>query len=501
MKQKILLFLLASFVVFGVSAQKNKKVTAYAITANEKGATNWSEVRLVDITTGEEVEAVYSPDQKPELLNARTGKAITRKTDDVSITSASPLQYRVTRNVDGQQVTLVQATPAAGPAPRTQVCATTKTVDGQTVTVIRRTEVSHARTAYSVSPDAPFATKSAACAYDKKHDRLYYTPMGIDQLRYIDMKSKTPKVFYFEDEPFGVFGKNRDIAKQITRMVFASDGNGYALTNDAHNLIRFTTGKKPEITDLGSITDAPGNAVSIHSSAGYGGDMIADEKKNLYLITANRHVFKISLENQTGTYVGPIMNLPRGFTTNGAIVDEGTTVIVSSAHSTQGYYKFDLNTLQAERISNGGPVFNASDLANGNLVDVKKQKKPREVKEVKDPVQDVVDTKEPAQPEQAVERSRKPEIARAGAIAIYPNPVVTGGVVRVKFTDQPQGKYTMQLLDITGKLISTRSVTITNKVQEEQYRLPEMITSGNYLLKVTNDADQTSVVNKLIVQQ
>jgi len=26
--------------------------------------------------------------------------------------------------------------------------------------------------------DKPFSTNSAALAYDKKHDRLYYTPMG-----------------------------------------------------------------------------------------------------------------------------------------------------------------------------------------------------------------------------------------------------------------------------------------------------------------------------------
>ena len=46
----------------------------------------------------------------------------------------------------------------------------------------------------------------------------------------------------------------------------------------------FTTGKKPQITDLGSITDEAGAAQSIHSSNGYGGDMIADKQKNLYLI-------------------------------------------------------------------------------------------------------------------------------------------------------------------------------------------------------------------------
>ena len=117
-----------------------------------------------------------------------------------------------------------------------------------------------------VQSDKPFATNSAACAYDKKHDRLYYTPMGINQLRYIDLKSNTPRIYYFEDEPFGALNGPRDIPNQITRMVIASDGNGYALTNDANHLIRFTTKKSTVITDLGPLTDDPANgSVSVHN--------------------------------------------------------------------------------------------------------------------------------------------------------------------------------------------------------------------------------------------
>src|SRR4030095_12531389 len=82
--------------------------------------------------------------------------------------------------------------------------------------------------------DKPFATNSAAAAYDKKHERLYYTPMGINQLRYIDLKSN--KIYYFENESFGTVSGPGDGANQICRMVIASDGNGYALTNDGNHL-------------------------------------------------------------------------------------------------------------------------------------------------------------------------------------------------------------------------------------------------------------------------
>src|SRR6266480_7642183 len=55
-------------------------------------------------------------------------------------------------------------------------------------------------TRYSPNLTAAFATGVAAMAYDKKNNRLYYTPMFIDQLRYVDLK--TMKVFYVTEQPF-----------------------------------------------------------------------------------------------------------------------------------------------------------------------------------------------------------------------------------------------------------------------------------------------------------
>jgi hypothetical protein len=36
---------------------------------------------------------------------------------------------------------------------------------------------------------SPFSTGVAAAAFDRAHNRLYYTPMFVDQLRYIDLKT------------------------------------------------------------------------------------------------------------------------------------------------------------------------------------------------------------------------------------------------------------------------------------------------------------------------
>jgi hypothetical protein len=44
-------------------------------------------------------------------------------------------------------------------------------------------------------------------------------------------------------------------------------------------------------------------------------------------------------------------------------------------------------------------------------------------------------------------------------ISVYPNPV-TNGLVKVIFADQPVGKYSVELIDITGKLIQSKEINV-----------------------------------------
>ena len=185
---------------------------------------------------------------------------------------------------------------------------------------------------FGTTVNAAFATGVAAMAYDKRNNRLYYTPMFIDQLRYIDLK--TMKVFYVTDQVFtGKPQKSSDQGNIVTRMVIASDGNGYAMTNDGTQLIRFSTNKKLQITDLGAIVDDQANkGISIHNScSSYGGDIIADDNGNLYVLSARNHIFKINIETKVATHLGAITGLPNGFTVNGAAVNDDNKIIVASA--------------------------------------------------------------------------------------------------------------------------------------------------------------------------
>ncbi|HEX3167629.1 MAG TPA: T9SS type A sorting domain-containing protein [Chitinophagaceae bacterium] len=459
MKKTLLLLVMIS-VITGAFAQKRKKteqpLTGYAITAVEKGGRSWKEVRLVNITTGEEIRSIYQSKQETEAFNARTGSPVVKR--DMTVAKA-PVKKIV--NLD-------QELAAA---------------NGSNVRV-RTVVVNNNSNQY----DKPFATNSAAMAYDKKHERLYYTPMGINQLRYIDLKST--KIYYFENEPFGAVNGTGDAGNQICRMVIASDGNGYALSNDGNHLMRFTTGKDPVITDLGALTDDASNTTySVHSRKGYGGDMIADASGNLYLLTANRNVFKISIESKIAIYQGTIKGLPDGFSTNGAMVEEGSKVIVASSESAIGYFRFDLTTMQAEKVSTTASVFNASDLANERLAFAKKKKDKKNSEEPTPPATEELTKKSPMQ-----------NAVVSNGISIYPNPV-TNGLVKVSFADQPAGKYSVDLIDVTGKLIQTKEVSINSGMHVEEIRIPRSISAGSYLLKVNGVNNNVSVTSKIIVQQ
>jgi len=480
MTKKILLLAVITCFITSLQAQSNKSTTAYAITASQKGYSSWKDIRLVDIKTGEEIQSVFTSGQEIEILNVRTGKPVQKKDDiikagqqknepqEVFTIDADHKMQRVTNNAELDKLRAA----------------------GKKVLIVRGRNFHNQKVEY----DMPFATNSAALAYDKKHNRLYYTPMGINQLRYIDLKSKTPRVYYFEDEAFGTVQNQWDVPGQITRMVIASDGNGYALSNDANHLIRFTTGKKPEITDLGPVTDDAASAdFSIHR--GVGGDMIADDAGNLYLVTAYRNVFKINIETRVSEYKGSIKGLPENYQTNGAAVVEGNMVVVCSGRSTAGYYRFDLNTLQAEKNSTG-EVYNASDLANANLASAKKEKK--EKPEEKPTEEKPVETITPA--ETLVNRPVSPvEVEKNNSITVYPNPV-TDGLVKLSFNNQPAGKYSVQLMDLSGKMISNTEVVISSKTQVQEIRLPNLLAKGNYLIRVTGADNRNNLVTKLTVQ-
>jgi hypothetical protein len=331
---------------------------------------------------------------------------------------------------------------------------------------------------YGQLANAAFGTGVAAIAYDKRNNRLYYTPMFIDQLRYIDLK--TMKVYYVTDEAFtNKPVKSSDQGNIVTRMTLASDGNGYAMTNDAMQLIQFGTGKKTAIIDLGAIADDQANKnVSIHSScSSYGGDMIADDNGNLYVFSARNNVFKINIETRVATHIGTISGLPANFTVNGAAVNADNKVLVGSATVVGSYFTVDMKSLVATPFVVAGGALQSSDLANSNLLATGNRPKITEL--------DLLKT--------------KPVNMDESKINIYPNPVTDNQFV-VQFGQLEPGTYTLQVTDVTGRQVIQQVVTISGANQSQLVKLNSASSKSIYQVKVLNAANKAVFSTKLVVQ-
>jgi hypothetical protein len=328
---------------------------------------------------------------------------------------------------------------------------------------------------------APFATGVAAAAYDKKHNRLYFTPMFIDQLRYIDLR--TMKMYYVTSA-FTQWGNmHNDEAKIITRMVIAPNGEGYAISNDGNTFIRFSTGKKPNIVQLGSLVDdASNNGTSIHNRcSSFGGDMIADDRGNLFILSARNHVFKVNVESKVTTFLGVIKNLPANFTVNGAVVDAEGSLLVSSAVDASAYYKINPQgwTASPYQVANG--VYRSSDLANSNFLSSKP------ITPLKPELQNVPLTKLVA-----ADRFAK-------LISIYPNPV-TNDHLTIQFNKVPDGDYVIELTDVLGRSVMQKRITINNEDQTQSLAISRSHARGTYLVKVFAKGKQSVFTQKVLVQ-
>ncbi len=331
------------------------------------------------------------------------------------------------------------------------------------------------------STDYPTSTYVAAAAYDKTSNKLFFTPMRMGELRWLDLniKNETPQFFTMQTDLLKV-GVANDEATHITRMVIGADGNGYAMSNDANRFISFTTGKKPVITELGNIVDADGNSgASIHNKcSSWGGDMIADAFGKLYVISANHNVFEIDIKTRIATYKGAISGLPAGYTTNAAAVDNGGNIVVGSANKFDGYFKLKITDLAAVKIEGSDVKYNASDFANGNLL-LQKEKD--------------------AATKFSMVNSKLPVTDAAGDAKVYPNPV-TNASFNVLFDGRKEGNYSIVLTDLAGRILLTKSVNISKGIQTEQVNLNRSAAKGVYMVKVLDENKKIIINEKIVVQ-
>jgi hypothetical protein len=405
----------SSLIITSLSQAQNDRF-AYAITDLTKDGTSWNALRRIDLQTGR-----YSD----VLLNGTDAKTI-------AYDAASKKQ--LVQQADAKYGTMLQS---------------------------------------------PFATGVAAAAYDTKHNRLYFTPMFVDQLRYIDLK--TMKVYYVSGAFTKLGNMHNDEAKIITRMVIAPNGYGYAISNDASILVRFSTGKKKSsVQQLGTLVDDPSNKeISIHNrNSSFGGDMISDDKGNLFIITARNNVFLVNTQNKVAKYLGAIKGLEQNFTVNGAVVDGDGNLLVSSAVDASNYYVVNPVSWSATPYKSANGIFRSSDLANSNYLSTKKI---------------------PKLNNSGIQRLIQPEEKFANEISVYPNPVTTSSI-KLQFHKVPAGNYTVELRDVLGRTIMQGKISIASENQTQELKLERRNSNGIYMVKLFDAQNQSVFTQKLVVQ-
>ena len=332
------------------------------------------------------------------------------------------------------------------------------------------------------SKDYPTSTMVAAAAYDKNSNKLFFFPMRMGELRWVDLniKNETPQFYTVSSDILKVAADPRDEANNVTRMVIGADGNGYAITNDGNHLIKFTTGKKPVVTDLGNLVDADANkGISIHNKcSSWGGDMVADAYGKLYVISANQQVFVVDIDTRIATYKGAITGLPAGYTTNAAAVNTDGDIVICSATKFDGYYKAKLADLAAVKIEGSDVKYNASDLAGSNLL-----------------LQKEAD----AAAKYATIDSKLTPVVTNNDAKVFPNPV-TASYFSVLFDGKKEGTYTIILTDLAGRSLQAKSVNITKGTQTETVNLLSRPAKGMYLVKVLDESKQTVLTEKVMIQ-
>lgn len=332
------------------------------------------------------------------------------------------------------------------------------------------------------SRDYPTATMVAAAAYDKRSNRIYFTPMRMGELRWLELgeSKKTPQFYTLSSDVMRTAADPRDEGANLTRMVIGADGNGYAISNDGNHLIRFTTDKRPVVTDMGALYDAETNkGISVHNKCtSWGGDMLADAFGKLYIISANQQVFSVDIETRLATHLGSISGLPAGYTTNAAAVNNDGEIVIASANKFEGYFKFKLDELKASKIEGSDMQFNASDLAGSNFL-LQKEKDAKNKFDMSD--------------------SKVNPIAANAGTRIYPNPITTN-TFNVLFEGKQEGAYTIVLSDLAGRVILNRSVNIVKGTQVQSVNIPNSPAKGMYMVNVYDAAKQIVLTEKVLIQ-
>jgi hypothetical protein len=347
----------------------------------------------------------------------------------------------------------------------------------ESVDAVSKASINSSKALPANGVDKPFGFGVAASAFDRKHNRLYFSPMHKAEIRYIDLDDAAAKFHYNTTSLISPASPNGFLTEEnhLTRMVLIGKV-GYAITNDGNHIFQFTTGKKPVITDLGAlIDDASNGSISVKNKCtSWGGDIVANEDGLIYLISANKHVFTIDVASKVAKYKGQITGIPAQFTTNGAVVSDAKSATVTSANPQSGFYNVNMETLVATLVPNSVTNYSISDLANELLLEGAKKNTP-------------------------VETTISKELVANDNVNVFPNPI-TSNTFKISLDDLTTGNYTLTVTDLIGRQVYNKRIVVNSDNQVENVDLGKKPSNGLYLLKLVDATNKNVFVGKLIVE-
>jgi hypothetical protein len=85
------------------------------------------------------------------------------------------------------------------------------------------------------------------------------------------------------------------------------------------------------------------------------------------------------------------------------------------------------------------------------------------------------------------------------AISVYPNPVINK-TVTVQFSDMKQGVYQLRLVNKSGQVLFTRSVTHAGGNATQSLALPTGVSTGNYQLEISKPGNKKTTISLFITE-
>lgn len=327
-------------------------------------------------------------------------------------------------------------------------------------------------------PTRSVLKNASAIAYDVNTNRIYFvnnttTNSPAEDLCYIDLNTSPVSAKKFVSYPLET---NTGTGYNITRMTFGSDGNGYAITENGQDFIRFsidTATGVPVINRLGAlINDSANGAHDILAETA--GDICSDGSGRLYFVPNSGNVYTIDPATHVATYYGTISGMPVGcnsvaMTTDGHLYIGGGYQFV---------YQVTLSTLTA--IAVNGSTSNV--YKNGDYASCSFAVQPARVSTAGVTFSNNAD---PVLLNQHV------------AIQVKPNPFLQDLTLTIQLNKTEPVR--IRLIDFYGRSVFTASQKLGAGVNTLQVSVPAGLSKGIYVLELS--AGNNRLLQKKLIKQ